>query len=43
MTKFHIVSEERMQIVSGRIALIFLGLTQTAILMAILRSRYFLG
>jgi len=43
MTKFHIVSDERMQIVSGRIAFIFLGLTQTAILMAILRRRYFLG
>lgn len=43
MTKFHIVSDERMQIISGRIAFIFLGLTQTAILMAILRRRYFLG
>ena len=43
MTKFHIVSDERMQVVSGRIAFIFLGLTQTAILFAILRRRYFLG
>jgi len=43
MTKFHIVSDERMQVVSGRIAFIFLGLTQTAILFAILRRRYFMG
>jgi len=43
MTKFHIVSDERMQVISGRIAWIFLGLTQTAILFAILRRRYFLG
>lgn len=43
MTKFHIVSDERMQAVSGKIAFIFLGLTQTAILFAILRRRYFLG
>lgn len=37
------VTDERMQIVTGRIAVIFLSLTQTAILGIILYRRYFLG
>jgi apolipoprotein N-acyltransferase len=37
------VSDERMQIITGRIAVVFLSLTQTAILGIILYRRYFLG
>lgn len=37
------VTDERMQIITGRIAVIFLSLTQTAILGIILYRRYFLG
>ena len=37
------VSDERMQIITGRIAVIFLSLTQVAILGIILYRRYFLG
>ena len=37
------VSDERMQTITGRIAVIFLSLTQTAILGIILYRRYFLG
>ena len=37
------ISDERMQIVTGKIAVIFLALTQTAILGIILYRRYFLG
>ncbi len=37
------VSDERMQVLSGRIAVIFLTLTQVGILSVILRRRYFLG
>ncbi|MEN8171627.1 MAG: hypothetical protein ABFS03_01970 [Chloroflexota bacterium] len=37
------VSDERMQILTGRIAVIFLGLTQTALLWIILYRRYYLG
>ncbi|MEJ2749877.1 MAG: hypothetical protein P8183_18505 [Anaerolineae bacterium] len=37
------VTDERMQLVTGRIAVIFLGLTQTAILGIILYRRYYLG
>ncbi|MBI9045121.1 MAG: hypothetical protein JEZ06_11590 [Anaerolineaceae bacterium] len=41
--KAPIISDERMQIISGRIAAIFLGLTQTALLGIILYRRYYLG
>ncbi len=41
--KSTILTDERMQIVTGRIATIFLGLTQTALLGVILFRRYFLG
>jgi hypothetical protein len=37
------ISDERTQIVTGKIAVIFLGLTQTALLGIILYRRYFLG
>jgi hypothetical protein len=37
------ISDERTQIVTGKIAAIFLGLTQTALLGIILYRRYFLG
>jgi hypothetical protein len=39
----YFVSDERMQIISGKIAMIFLGLTQTALLGIILYRRFFLG
>ena len=37
------ITDERMQIITGRIAVVFLGLTQTALLGIILYRRYFLG
>lgn len=37
------VTDERMQVITGRIAVIFLGLTQVAISGIILYRRYFLG
>ncbi len=43
MMKQPFVSDERMQVITGRIAVIFLSLTQTAILGIILYRRYFLG
>ncbi len=39
----YFVSDERMQIISGKIAMIFLGLTQTALLGITLYRRFFLG
>jgi hypothetical protein len=39
----YFVADERMQIISGKIAMIFLGLTQTALLGIILYRRFFLG
>ena len=39
----YFVADERMQTSSGKIAMIFLGLTQTALLGIILYRRFFLG